>query len=85
MRVPPANMPLLYSGVKGLLQIEINLAMPSCDGYAGRYMLADGSIPCGFGQAQPVAAQHRQRPPIASDRLQRLHHRPYPHGVVGLM
>ncbi|HEY1182250.1 MAG TPA: alpha-amylase/4-alpha-glucanotransferase domain-containing protein [Rhodocyclaceae bacterium] len=36
---------------RGTLQIEINLAMPSCDGYAGRYMLADGSIPCGFGQA----------------------------------
>jgi len=29
---------------------EINLAMPSCDGYSGRYILADGSIPCGFGQ-----------------------------------
>jgi 4-alpha-glucanotransferase len=34
----------------GVLQTEINLAMPSCDGYAGRYMLADGSVPCGFGQ-----------------------------------
>jgi alpha-amylase len=29
---------------------QINLAMPSCDGYAGRYVLEDGSIPCGFGQ-----------------------------------
>lgn len=35
----------------GKLSIEINLAMPSCDGYAGRYVLAGGSIPCGFGQA----------------------------------
>ena len=35
----------------GMLQVELNLAMPSCDGYAGRYMLADGSVPCGFGQA----------------------------------
>ena len=34
----------------GVLQTELNLAMPSCDGYAGRYMLADGSVPCGFGQ-----------------------------------
>jgi hypothetical protein len=24
--------------------------MPSCDGFLGRYVLADGSIPCGFGQ-----------------------------------
>ena len=32
------------------MSCEINLAMPSCDGYSGRYILADGSIPCGFGQ-----------------------------------
>jgi len=32
------------------ISCEINLAMPSCDGYSGRYILADGSIPCGFGQ-----------------------------------
>ncbi|HWV19361.1 MAG TPA: alpha-amylase/4-alpha-glucanotransferase domain-containing protein [Rhodocyclaceae bacterium] len=38
----------------GVLQIELNLAMPSCDGYAGRYVLADGSIPCGFGQALDI-------------------------------
>jgi hypothetical protein len=31
-------------------ECQINLAMPSCDGYSGRYILADGSIPCGFGQ-----------------------------------
>lgn len=36
------------------LTIEANLAMPSCDGYCGRYRLADGSIPGGFGQ--PLAA-----------------------------
>ena len=29
----------------------LNLAMPSCDGVLGRYLLADGSTPCGFGQA----------------------------------
>lgn len=29
----------------------LNLAMPSCDGFLGRYRLADGGIPGGFGQA----------------------------------
>jgi alpha-amylase len=33
-----------------LIETELNLALPSCDGYGGRYMLADGSIPAGFGQ-----------------------------------
>ncbi|PKO93251.1 MAG: glycosyl hydrolase [Betaproteobacteria bacterium HGW-Betaproteobacteria-10] len=28
----------------------LNLAMPSCDGFLGRYLLADGRIPSGFGQ-----------------------------------
>ena len=28
---------------------RLNLAMPSCDGFLGRYVLADGSIPGGFG------------------------------------
>ena len=28
----------------------LNLAMPSCDGVLGRYLLEDGSMPCGFGQ-----------------------------------
>ena len=28
----------------------LNLAMPSCDGFLGRYRLADGSFPGGFGQ-----------------------------------
>ncbi len=32
------------------LEIQLNFAMPSCDGYSGRYRLADGHIPCGFGQ-----------------------------------
>lgn len=34
----------------GRLRTRLNLAMPSADGYAGRYILQDGSIPCGFGQ-----------------------------------
>lgn len=40
----------------GRFTVVLNLAMPSCDGYAGRYLLADGSIPCGFGQALDLAA-----------------------------
>ncbi|HMM76596.1 MAG TPA: DUF1926 domain-containing protein [Gammaproteobacteria bacterium] len=32
------------------LEVELNLALPSCDGYGGRYRLADGSFPGGFGQ-----------------------------------
>ena len=39
----------------GRFSVEINLAMPSCDGYSGRYLLADGSIPCGFGQLLDLA------------------------------
>jgi 4-alpha-glucanotransferase/alpha-amylase len=32
------------------LQTEINLAMPSCDGFLGRYVV-DGEVPGGFGQS----------------------------------
>ena len=32
------------------LETEINLAMPSCDGFLGRYVV-DGEVPGGFGQA----------------------------------
>ncbi len=32
------------------LETEINLAMPSCDGYGGRFVLADGSVAGGFGE-----------------------------------
>jgi len=34
---------------------RLNLAMPSCDGFLGRYVLADGSVPGGFGQAFELA------------------------------
>jgi hypothetical protein len=34
---------------EGTFRTELSLAMPSCDGYAGRYILR-GEIPCGFGQ-----------------------------------
>lgn len=36
--------------IGGRIGICINLAMPSCDGYSGRYVTEDGSMPCGFGQ-----------------------------------
>jgi hypothetical protein len=36
------------------LAAELNLAMPSCDGYGGRYRLEDGSFPGGFGQPLAV-------------------------------
>ncbi|MES2237792.1 MAG: alpha-amylase/4-alpha-glucanotransferase domain-containing protein [Pseudomonadota bacterium] len=42
--VSPAN------NSAGQLETQLSLAMPSCDGYGGRYVLADGRIPCGFGQ-----------------------------------
>lgn len=35
----------------GRLATRLNLAMPSCDGSLGRYLLEDGSIPGGFGEA----------------------------------
>jgi len=37
--------------IGGRFETELNIAMPSCDGYSGRYILADGSIPGGLGQA----------------------------------
>ncbi|MBX3675470.1 MAG: DUF1926 domain-containing protein [Rhodocyclaceae bacterium] len=43
----------------GRFFVEINLAMPSCDGYTGRYILADGNIPCGFGQELDLAVVTR--------------------------
>ncbi len=45
-----------FSGAPGgRFETELNIAMPSCDGYSGRYILADGRIPCGFGQALTLA------------------------------
>jgi len=46
--------------LKGLagkrLTTRLNLAMPSCDGFLGRYVLADGGIPGGFGHALDLKA-----------------------------
>lgn len=46
-----------FEGTAGAtLEVELNLAMPSCDGYGGRYRLADGSFPGGFGQPLVLTA-----------------------------
>lgn len=45
------------------LETEINLAMPSCDGFGGRYLLPGGEVPGGFGQ--PL-----QRDALAALRLE---------------
>lgn len=42
-----------------LIETELNLAMPSCDGYGGRYVLADGSVPGGFGEALELTGMQR--------------------------
>ena len=34
----------------GTFATELNLSLPACDGFSGRYILANGEIPCGFGQ-----------------------------------
>ena len=45
----------------GFFQTELNLALPSCDGYSGRYILEDGGIPCGFGQDLALARVRQLR------------------------
>ena len=47
------------SGLPALIETELNLALPSCDGYGGRYVLADGSVRGGFGQELEFAAMQR--------------------------
>ncbi|MEN6629499.1 MAG: alpha-amylase/4-alpha-glucanotransferase domain-containing protein [Sulfuricella sp.] len=42
-------------GARGTFVTEINLAMPSCDGPAGKFIFA-GQIPGGFGQAMELAS-----------------------------
>jgi hypothetical protein len=45
--------------LSGQFETTLNIAMPSCDGFAGRYVLADGSMPCGFGQTLSLAEASR--------------------------
>jgi hypothetical protein len=40
----------IEAGTSGTFRTTLDIAMPSCDGYAGRYIVGD-SIPCGLGQA----------------------------------
>jgi len=47
------------SGLPAVIETELNLALPSCDGYGGRYVLADGSIPGGFGQQLELDGMQR--------------------------
>lgn len=39
----------------GTLRTTLDFAMPSCDGFAGRYVVGD-DIPCGFGQPLDLAS-----------------------------
>ena len=43
----------------GHVEIRLNIAMPSCDGYLGRYILENGDIPCGFGDHLELTAASR--------------------------
>ncbi|MGH9253036.1 MAG: alpha-amylase/4-alpha-glucanotransferase domain-containing protein, partial [Vicinamibacterales bacterium] len=39
-----------FEDAPAVLETELNLAMPSCDGFLGRYVLLDGEVPGGFGE-----------------------------------
>ena len=43
----------------GRVDIRLNIAMPSCDGYLGRYILENGDVPCGFGDHLELSAMRR--------------------------
>jgi alpha-amylase len=43
----------------GRVEIRLNIAMPSCDGYLGRYILENGDVPCGFGDHLELTAASR--------------------------
>jgi alpha-amylase len=43
----------------GRVDIRLNIAMPSCDGYLGRYILENGDVPCGFGDHLELSAASR--------------------------
>ncbi len=51
---------------RGWFRTELNLAMPSCDGPAGRYLLA-GRVPGGFGQ--PLAVESLEEIELSDDVL----------------
>ena len=83
-------MPVLVYAGTGLhhsrVEIQLNLAMPSCDGFSGRYVLADGSVPCGFGQILELTelrqvtledGELRGQLTLGADRPLGLHAEPY--------
>jgi hypothetical protein len=43
-----------FGEVPARFETELNIALPSCDGFGGRYMLENRDIPCGFGQALDI-------------------------------
>jgi alpha-amylase len=47
------------TALPALIETELNLALPSCDGFGGRYVLADGSIPGGFGHELGINAMRQ--------------------------
>ena len=47
------------AGAVGRVDIRLNIAMPSCDGYLGRYILENGDVPCGFGDHLELSAARR--------------------------
>jgi hypothetical protein len=50
------HLPRRRGRLPATIETEINLAMPSCDGFGGRYVLADGSVPGGFGDPLQMLA-----------------------------
>jgi alpha-amylase len=62
---------LSCTGIAGQLSTRINLAMPSCDGFLGRYVLASGQIPGGFGEPLelPLATQLALEDGVLGGRL----------------
>ena len=62
---------LRCEGLSGQLTTQLNLAMPSCDGFLGRYVLASGQIPCGFGDPLdlPIATQLALEDGVLKGRL----------------
>lgn len=56
------------AGEAGEMRTTLNLAMPSCDGYSGGYILEDGSTPCGLGQPLHLDAVRRL---VVDDRWMR--------------
>ncbi|HZV54641.1 MAG TPA: alpha-amylase/4-alpha-glucanotransferase domain-containing protein [Rhodocyclaceae bacterium] len=47
------------NGAVGRIEIRLNIAMPSCDGYLGRYLLENGDVPCGFGDRLQLSGMRR--------------------------